>query len=216
MSLLGIIGQKFGMTSLFTDDGTSIPVTVIHVSLNKITQIKTAQTDGYNAIQVTTGNKKLSRVKKPEAGHFAKANVEPGFGLWEFRLNNNIMDKFQVGQSIAISILQVNQKVDVTSISKGKGFQGGVKRHNFRTQDASHGNSVSHRVHGSTGQNQTPGRVFKNKKMAGHLGHTKNTIQNIEIIKVDSENGVLLLKGGIPGPIGSRVIIKPAIKQKLK
>ncbi|MFZ9034769.1 MAG: 50S ribosomal protein L3 [Francisellaceae bacterium] len=211
---LGIVGRKCGMTRVFTEDGTSIPVTVIHVEPNSVAQVKTENTDGYNAIQVTTGAKKRSRVNKAEAGHFAKANVEPGRGLWEFRLNAEELAQFEVGSSFDVSRFEAGQKVDVCGISKGKGFQGGVKRHNFRTQDATHGNSVSHRVHGSTGQNQTPGRVFKNKKMAGHMGNVKTTVQTLEVVRVDVENGLLLLKGGIPGCNGGDVIVTPAIKVK--
>ncbi|WP_116963796.1 50S ribosomal protein L3 [Fastidiosibacter lacustris] len=211
---LGIVGRKCGMTRVFTEDGTSIPVTVIHVEPNTVTQVKTTKTDGYSSIQVTTGVKKRSRVTKPEAGHFAKANVEPGRGLWEFCLGAEQVIEFEAGKTIDVSMFEAGQKVDVTGTSKGKGFQGGVKRHNFRTQDATHGNSLSHRVPGSTGQNQTPGRVFKNKKMAGHLGNVKTTIQTLEVVKVDVENGLLLLKGGIPGATGGDVIVTPAIKVK--
>jgi len=212
---LGVVGRKCGMTRIFTKDGTSIPVTVIHIDSNKVTQVKTFDIDGYNSIQVTTGFKKRSRINKAEAGHFAKASTEPGKGLWEFRLNKDQILKYKVGKIIDVSIFKIGQKVDVTGISKGKGFQGGVKRHNFKTQDASHGNSVSHRVHGSTGQNQTPGRVFKNKKMAGHMGNKQVTIQTLEIIKINSKDGLLLLKGGVPGATAGDVIVAPAIKEKI-
>lgn len=211
---LGIVGRKCGMTRVFTEDGTSIPVTVIHVELNTVTQIKTVKNDGYNSIQVTTGLKKRSRLNKAEAGHFSKASVEPGRGLWEFCLDEVKVSECKAGETFDVSMFEIGQKVDVTGTSKGKGFQGGVKRHNFRTQDMSHGNSVSHRAHGSTGQNQTPGRVFKNKKMAGHMGNVQSTVQTLEIIKVDVENGLLLLKGGIPGATGGNVIVTPAIKFK--
>ncbi|MBK2028788.1 50S ribosomal protein L3 [Francisella noatunensis] len=207
---LGLVGRKCGMTRIFTEDGVSIPVTVVQVESNKVTQIKTAETDGYNAIQVTTGFKKRSNVNKPVAGHYAKASVEPGRGLWEFAIDN--ASDYEVGASIDATIFEAGQKVDVRGVSKGKGFQGGVKRHNFATQDATHGNSLSHRVHGSTGQNQTPGRVFKNKKMAGHLGSENVTIQSLEVVRVDAENGLLLLKGGIPGSVGGDVIVTPAVK----
>lgn len=207
---LGLVGRKCGMTRIFTEDGVSIPVTVVQVESNKVTQIKTAETDGYNAIQVTTGFKKRSNVNKPMAGHYAKASVEPGRGLWEFAIDN--ASDYEVGASIDATIFEAGQKVDVRGVSKGKGFQGGVKRHNFATQDATHGNSLSHRVHGSTGQNQTPGRVFKNKKMAGHLGSENVTIQSLEVVRVDAENGLLLLKGGIPGSVGGDVIVTPAVK----
>ena len=207
---LGLVGRKCGMTRIFTEDGVSIPVTVVQVESNKVTQIKTTETDGYNAIQVTTGFKKRSNVNKPVAGHYAKASVEPGRGLWEFAIDN--ASDYEVGASIDATIFEAGQKVDVRGVSKGKGFQGGVKRHNFATQDATHGNSLSHRVHGSTGQNQTPGRVFKNKKMAGHLGSENVTIQSLEVVRVDAENGLLLLKGGIPGSVGGDVIVTPAVK----
>ncbi|AEB28082.1 50S ribosomal protein L3 [Francisella hispaniensis] len=207
---LGLVGRKCGMTRIFTEDGVSIPVTVVQVEANKVTQVKTTETDGYNAIQVTTGFKKRSNVNKPAAGHYAKAGVEPGRGLWEFTIDN--ASEYEVGASIDATIFQAGQKVDVRGVSKGKGFQGGVKRHNFATQDATHGNSLSHRVHGSTGQNQTPGRVFKNKKMAGHLGNENVTIQSLEVVRVDAENGLLLLKGGIPGSVGGDIIVTPAVK----
>ncbi|WP_395167341.1 50S ribosomal protein L3 [Francisella salimarina] len=207
---LGLVGRKCGMTRIFTEDGVSIPVTVVQVELNKVTQVKTAETDGYNAIQVTTGFKKRSNVNKPAAGHYAKAGVEPGRGLWEFAIDN--ASEYEVGASIDATIFEAGQKVDVRGVSKGKGFAGGVKRHNFATQDATHGNSLSHRVHGSTGQNQTPGRVFKNKKMAGHLGSENVTIQSLEVVRVDAENGLLLLKGGIPGSVGGDIIVTPAVK----
>lgn len=207
---LGLVGCKCGMTRIFTEDGVSIPVTVVQVEPNKVTQVKTTDTDGYNAIQVTTGFKKRSNVNKPAAGHYAKAGVEPGRGLWEFAIDNAA--EYKVGSSLEATIFEAGQKVDVRGVSKGKGFQGGVKRHNFATQDATHGNSLSHRVHGSTGQNQTPGRVFKNKKMAGHMGSENVTIQSLEVVKVDAENGLLLLKGGIPGSVGGNIIVTPAVK----
>ncbi|WP_150466869.1 50S ribosomal protein L3 [Francisella sp. SYW-9] len=207
---LGLVGRKCGMTRIFTEDGVSIPVTVVQVEPNKVTQVKTAETDGYNAIQVTTGFKKRSNVNKPAAGHYAKAGVEPGRGLWEFAIDNAA--EYEVGSSVEATIFEAGQKVDVRGVSKGKGFQGGVKRHNFAMQDATHGNSVSHRAHGSTGQNQTPGRVFKNKKMAGHMGSENVTIQSLEVVRVDAENGLLLLKGGIPGSVGGNIVVTPAVK----
>ncbi|MFV9972228.1 MAG: 50S ribosomal protein L3 [Francisella endosymbiont of Hyalomma asiaticum] len=207
---LGLVGRKCGMTRIFNEDGVSIPVTVVQVEPNKVTQVKTVEKDGYNAVQVTTGFKKRSNVNKPMAGHYAKAGVEPGRGLWEFIVDAAV--EYQVGSFFYATMFEVGQKVDVRGVSKGKGFQGGVKRHNFATQDATHGNSLSHRVHGSTGQNQTPGRVFKNKKMAGHLGNENVTIQSLEIVRVDAENGLLLLKGGIPGSVGGYIIVTPAIK----
>ena len=212
---LGMVGRKCGMSRVFTEDGTSIPVTVIHVEPNTVTQVKTTETDGYGSIQVTTGLKKRSRINKPETGHFAKANVEPGRGLWEFRLSAEQVAECEAGKTVDISMFVVGQKVDVTGTSKGKGFQGGVKRHNFSTQGMSHGNSVSHRAHGSTGQNQTPGRVFKNKKMAGHMGNVQTTVQTLEVVKVDVENCLLLLKGAIPGATGGDTIVIPAIKVKV-
>ena len=207
---LGLVGRKCGMTRIFTEDGASVPVTVIHVEPNTVTQVKTADVDGYSAIQVTTGFKKRSNVNKPLTGHYAKAGVEPGRGLWEFTADAN--DGYEVGASFDATIFETGQKVDVRGVSKGKGFAGGVKRHNFSTQDATHGNSLSHRVHGSTGQNQTPGRVFKNKKMAGHMGSENVTIQSLEVVRVDAENGILLLKGGVPGSVGGDVVVSPAVK----
>jgi len=211
---LGIVGRKCGMTRVFAEDGISTPVTVIHVEPNTVTQVKSADKDGYTSIQITTGVKKRSRVNKAEAGHYAKASVEPGRGLWEFRLDAEKTAEFEAGKTLDVSLFEAGQKVDVTGTSKGKGFQGGVKRHNFKTQDATHGNSLSHRAHGSTGQNQTPGRVFKNKKMAGHMGDVRTTVQTLEVVKVDADNGLLLLKGGIPGAKGGVVIVTPAVKVK--
>ena len=209
---LGIVGRKCGMTRVFTEDGTSIPVTVVRIEPNTVTQVKTSNTDGYSSIQVTTGVKKRSRVNKAQAGHYAKASVEPGRGLWEFRLTAEQVAEYEAGKSIDVSIFEAGQKVDVTGTSKGKGFQGGVKRHNFSMQDATHGNSLSHRAHGSTGQNQTPGRVFKGKKMAGQMGNVRTTVQTLEVVRVDVDNGLLLLKGGIPGATGGDVIVTPAVK----
>lgn len=210
---LGLVGRKCGMTRVFDEDGTTTPVSVIQVEPNIVTQIKAAETDGYSAIQVTTGTKKRSRLTKALSGHFAKAKAEPGRGLWEFRIENgDEVSEIEVGQQIDISLFEAGQIVDVTGITKGKGFQGPVKRHNFRTQDATHGNSLSHRAHGSTGQNQTPGRTFKNKKMAGHMGNVQRTVQNLEVVRVDAEMGVILVKGGIPGHENANVIIKPAVK----
>lgn len=207
---IGLVGRKVGMTRIFTEDGVSIPVTVIEVEANRVTQVKSVETDGYNAIQVTTGAKKVSRVTKPEAGHFAKAGVEAGRGLWEFRLNDG--DTFTVGSELKVDIFSEVKLVDVTGTSKGKGFAGTVKRWNFRTQDMTHGNSLSHRVPGSIGQNQTPGRVFKGKKMAGHLGNERVTTQNLELVRVDVERNLLLVKGAVPGATNADVIVKPAVK----
>ncbi|KDM92084.1 50S ribosomal protein L3 [Photobacterium galatheae] len=208
--MIGLIGRKVGMTRIFTEDGASIPVTVVEVENNRVTQVKSVDTDGYNAIQVTAGSKKASRVNKAEAGHFAKAGVEAGRGLWEFRLENG--EEFEVGAELKVELFNEIKKVDVTGTSKGKGFQGAVKRWNFRTQDMSHGNSLSHRAPGSIGQCQTPGRVFKGKKMAGHMGAERVTTQNLEIVRVDAERNLLLIKGAVPGATGGNVIVKPAVK----
>lgn len=205
-----LVGRKVGMTRIFTEDGESIPVTVVEVETNRVTQVRTLEIDGYSAIQVTTGVKKANRVTKPEAGHFAKAGVEAGRGLWEFRLKNN--EEFEVGAELNVDIFNEVLKVDVTGTSKGKGFQGAIKRWNFRTQDMTHGNSLSHRAPGSIGQCQTPGRVFKGKKMAGHMGAEQVTVQNLVVVRVDTERKLLLIKGGIPGAIGSNVIVKTAVK----
>ncbi|WP_392552281.1 50S ribosomal protein L3 [Orbus wheelerorum] len=207
--MIGLVGRKVGMTRIFTEEGVSIPVTVIEVEANRVTQVKTIENDGYKAVQITTGSKKASRVSKPDAGHFAKAGVEAGRGLWEFRFEDG---EFAAGQSINVDIFTDVKKVDVTGTSKGKGFAGVVKRWNFRTQDATHGNSLAHRGHGSIGQNQTPGKVFKGRKMAGHLGNERVTVQNLDIVRVDAERNLLLIKGAVPGAINSDVIVKPAIK----
>ncbi|BCL68368.1 50S ribosomal subunit protein L3 [Vibrio nigripulchritudo MADA3029] len=208
--MIGLVGRKVGMTRVFTEEGVSIPVTVVEVEANRISQVKTLETDGYAAIQVTTGAKKANRVVKAEAGHFAKAGVEAGRGLWEFRLENG--EEFEVGAELNVELFNEVKKVDVTGTSKGKGFQGAVKRWNFRTQDMSHGNSLSHRAPGSIGQCQTPGRVFKGKKMAGHMGAERVTTQNLEIVRVDAERNLLLIKGAVPGATGGNVIVKPAVK----
>jgi large subunit ribosomal protein L3 len=208
--MIGLVGRKVGMTRVFTEDGVSIPVTVIEIEANRVTQVKDLDNDGYRAIQVTTGAKKASRVTKPEAGHFAKAGVTAGRGLWEFRLEEG--QEFTAGQDISVEIFADVKKVDVTGTSKGKGFAGGVKRWNFRTQDATHGNSLSHRVLGSIGQNQTPGKVFKGKKMAGHLGDERVTVQSLEVVRVDVERNLLLVKGAVPGATGGNLIVKPAVK----
>jgi large subunit ribosomal protein L3 len=215
---IGVVGRKAGMTRVFTDEGDSIPVSVIEVSSNRITQIKTEESDGYQAIQVTTGTKKASRVNKPMAGHYAKAGVEAGRGLWEFRVEgdeaSDLAEKFVVGGEVPIGMFEAGQKIDVTGTTIGKGFQGGIKRHNFTMQDATHGNSISHRSNGSIGMCQTPGRVIKGKKMSGHMGNVQRTIQSLELIRVDAERGLLLVKGSIPGSKGGNVIIKPAVKTK--
>lgn len=209
---IGIVGIKRGMTRIFTEEGDSIPVTVIEAAPNRITQRKTLESDGYDAIQVTSGEIKPSKVKKPLAGHFRKANVEAGRRLYEFRCEAGA--EAGVGDSLTLEGFEVGQKVDVTGQSKGKGFAGVIKRYNFATQDMSHGNSVSHRAPGSIGQCQTPGRVFKGKKMAGHMGAAQVTAQTLEIIRVDQENNLLLVKGAVPGAKGGDVIIKPATRTR--
>lgn len=209
---IGVIGKQAGMMRVFTEDGHSIPVSVIQVEANRITQIKTNETDGYQAIQITTGSKKASRVNKPMAGHYAKAGAEAGRGLWEFRVDGDEAADLAVGGEISVGIFEVGQNVDVVGRTIGKGFQGGIKRHNFTMQDATHGNSISHRSNGSIGMCQTPGRVIKGKKMSGHMGNVQRTIQNLEVIRVDVERGLLLVKGSVPGHKGSDVVIKPAVK----
>ncbi len=209
---IGIVGRKVGMTRIFTDDGASIPVTVIEVEPNRVTQLRTREVDGYDAVQVTTGSRKASRVTKPMAGHYAKAGVEAGRGLWEFRLSEGEGEGIEVGGEIKVDLFEAGQKVDVRGRTIGKGFQGGVKRHNFHMQDATHGNSISHRAPGSIGQCQTPGRVFKGKKMAGHMGNVQRSAQNLEVVRVDAERNLLLVKGAVPGSRGGDVIVTPAIK----
>ena len=243
---VGLVGQKVGMTRVFTDEGASVPVTVVEVLPNRITQIKTAETDGYNAIQVTLGSRKASRVNKAQAGHFKKAGTEAGTGLWEFRLEEGdslptvktVVEaapaaepaegeeaetaeaaesqveerEAGLGDEIKVDQFEVGQIVDVTGTSIGKGFAGVIKRHNFSSQRMTHGNSLAHRAPGSIGQNQTPGRVFKGKKMAGHMGNKRKTVQNLEVVRVDSARNLLLIKGGVPGSKGGKLIIKPAVK----
>ena len=209
---IGLVGRKVGMTRIFTEDGVSIPVTVIEATPNRVTQIRNEETDGYRALQVTAGTKKANRVTKAQAGHFAKAGVEAGRGMWEFRLAAGEGDDIAIGSEITVEVFNDAKLVDVTGTSKGKGFQGGVKRWNFSMQDATHGNSLSHRAPGSIGQNQTPGRVFKGKKMAGQMGNVRTTTQNLEVVRVDAERNLLLVKGAVPGSIGGDVIVKPAVK----
>jgi len=209
---IGIVGRKTGMTRIFTDDGVSIPVTVIEVEPNRITQVKNVETDGYSAVQVAVGSRRASRVTKPEAGHLAKANAEAGRNLFELR--NDAQEAFEVGASITVDTFSAGQMIDVTGTSKGKGFAGGIKRWNFGMQDATHGNSRSHRVLGSIGQCQTPGRVFKGKKMAGHMGAERVTVQNLEVVRVDAERNLLLVKGAIPGAPGGDVFVRPAVKAR--
>jgi large subunit ribosomal protein L3 len=209
---IGLVGRKIGMTRVFTEDGVSTPVTVLEVEANRISQVKTLETDGYSALQVTTGSRRASRVTKPAAGHFAKAGVEAGRGLWEFRLDANEGEGLELGGDITVSIFNDTKLVDVTGTSKGKGFQGGIKRWNFTMQHATHGVSLSHRSNGSLGQCQTPGRVFKGKKMSGHMGAVRCTTQNLELVRVDEARNLLLVKGSVPGAINGNVIIKPAVK----
>jgi large subunit ribosomal protein L3 len=209
---IGIVGRKAGMSRLFTEDGRSIPVTVIEASPNRITQIKTVETDGYTAVQITAGAKRARLVNKPEAGHFAKAKVEAGRGLWEFRIEDKDAGNYEVGAEIKADIFAVGQLVDVSGVTKGKGFQGTIKRHHFKMGDATHGNSLSHRSPGSIGQRQTPGRVFPGKKMAGHMGAVQQSMQNLEVVKVDAERGLIAVKGSIPGAPGGDVVVRPASK----
>lgn len=209
---LGLIGKKCGMTRLFTEEGASVPVTVIEVQPNRVTQVKTVETDGYTAVQLTTGTRRATRVTKPMAGHFAKAGVEAGRGVWEMRVAPEDLEGVSAGHEYNLDVFSEGQIVDATGTSIGKGFQGGVKRHHFRTQDATHGNSLSHRAIGSTGQNQTPGRVFKGKKMPGQMGNKRITTHNLRVERVDTERGVLLIRGAVPGPKGGDLIISPAVK----
>ena len=207
---IGIVGRKAGMTRVFTDEGVSVPVTVIEADPNRITQIKTQDSDGYDAIQVTAGEVKQNRVSRPEAGHFAKANTGAGRGLWEFR--GEPAAEAGVGTELTVEQFEAGQKVDVRGISKGKGYAGTIKRWNFRGQDNTHGNSISHRAPGSIGQCQTPGRVFKGKKMSGHMGAAKVTTQNLEVVRVDADRNLLMIKGAVPGPAGGDVYIRPSVK----
>jgi large subunit ribosomal protein L3 len=207
---IGLVGRKAGMTRVFTEDGVSTPVTVIEVTPNRISQLKSVETDGYNAVQVTVGERKASRVSKPEAGHFAKAETPAGQSVCEFTVDS--VEEFELGSEIKVDIFEDGQVIDVTGITKGKGFAGGVKRYGFRGGDATHGNSLSHRAPGSIGQCQTPGRVFKGKKMAGHMGDVKRTLQNLSVVRVDAERNLLLVKGSVPGSKGSNVVIRPAVK----
>lgn len=209
---IGLIGRKVGMTRIFTEEGGSVPVTVIEATPNRITQLRTAEKDGYRALQVTAGTKKANRVNKASAGHFAKAGVEAGRGLWEFRLGAEEGTDLEVGKEITVEIFADTNMVDVTGTSKGKGFAGAIKRWNFSSQRMTHGNSLSHRAPGSIGQNQSPGKVFKGKKMAGQLGNKQVTVQSLEVVKVDAENNLILVKGAIPGSAGGDVIVKPAVK----
>ena len=209
---IGLVGRKVGMTRIFTEDGTSIPVTVIEATPNRVTQLRTEELDGYRALQVTTGSKKTNRVNKAEAGHFAKACVEAGRALVEFRLEDNEGGDIEVGSEITVEIFNDTKKIDVTGTSKGKGFAGAIKRWNFSSQRMTHGNSLSHRAPGSIGQNQSPGKVFKGKKMAGQMGNKRVTVQSLDVVRVDAENNLLLVRGNVPGAPGGDVIIKAAVK----
>jgi large subunit ribosomal protein L3 len=211
---MGIVGRKCGMTRVFTEDGDSIPVTVIEAQPNRITQVKTVESDGYRALQVTAGSKKPSRVSKPRAGHFAAAKVEAGDLLTEIRIGEADAAEYQIGSTLEVGLFEEGQMVDVIGTSIGKGFAGAVKRHNFSMQDATHGNSLAHRAPGSIGQNQTPGRVFKGKKMAGHMGNVRRTVQNLQVVRVDAERNLLLIRGAVPGHKGGKVIVRPAIKAR--
>lgn len=209
---IGIVGRKCGMSRVFTEDGMSIPVTLIEASPNRVTQLKTMETDGYTAVQVTAGTKRAALVNKPKTGHFAKAKVEAGRGLWEFRVAEDQLGSYELGAEIKADIFEVGQMVDVQGVTKGKGFQGTIKRYNFTMGDATHGNSLSHRAPGSIGQRQTPGRVFPGKKMSGHMGAVRQTTQNLQVVKVDAERGLIAIRGAVPGAPGGNVIIRPAVK----
>jgi len=209
---IGVVGRKRGMSRVFNEDGVSVPVTVIEVEPNRVTQVKTEERDGYRALQVTTGRRGARRVTKPAAGHFAKAGVEAGRGLWEFPAGAAEGEGLAPGSELKAGLFAAGQKLDVTGTTIGKGFAGTVKRHHFRTQDATHGNSLAHRVPGSIGQCQTPGRVFKGKRMAGHLGHVRRTMQNLEVVRVDEARNLVLVKGAVPGPKGGDLILRPAVK----
>ncbi len=207
---IGIVGRKCGMSRIFTENGQSVPVTLIEATPNRIVQIKTQEADGYQAVQVTAGEKRAALINKPLSGHYAKAKVEAGRGLWEFRVD--ALDGYEVGGEIRADIFATGQIVDVQGVTKGKGFQGTIKRHNFRMGDATHGNSLSHRAPGSLGQRQTPGRVFPGKKMSGHMGSDVQTTQNLEVMKVDAERGLIAIRGAVPGAPGGDVIVRPAAK----
>jgi large subunit ribosomal protein L3 len=211
---IGVIGRKAGMTRIFNDDGQSIPVTVIEVQPNRVTQAKTEERDGYRAVQVTTGRRRKTRVTQPLAGHYAKVGVEPGTVLREFRLEPGEGEDLIDGAELNVSLFEVGQKVDVRGVTIGRGFTGTIRRHHFRGQDSTHGNSLSHRAPGSIGQCQTPGRVVKGKKMAGQMGNVNRCQQNLEVIRVDAERNLLLIRGGVPGPAGGRLVVLPSVKQK--
>ena len=209
---LGLVGRKVGMTRVFDEQGVSVPVTVLEITPNRVTQLKSEDTDGYTAVQVTFGQKKAKHTDKAEAGHFAKAGVEAGRGLVEFALSAEKLSELQVGGEISVSLFEVGQLVDITGTSKGKGFSGTIKRHNFDSQRTSHGHSRSHRVPGSIGMAQDPGRVFPGQRMAGQYGNTKSTVQNLQVVRVDAERNLLLVKGAVPGAVNSDVIVRPGVK----
>ena len=209
---IGLIGRKCGMTRIFTEAGAGIPVTVIQAEPNRVTQVKTNETDGYSAIQVTLGSKRASLLNKPQKGHFAKANAGTGRGLWELRVDAKEIDGFAVGAEIKVDTFAVGDMVDVTGVTKGKGFAGTIKRHNFKMGDATHGNSLSHRSPGSLGQRQTPGRVFPGKKMAGHMGDVQQTTQNLKVVRIDLERHLIMVSGPVPGATSGDVVVKPAAK----
>ena len=211
----GLVGRKVGMTRVFTEDGASIPVTVIEVQPNRVTRVKRSETDGYDAVQVTTGARAANRINRPEAGHFARAGVEAGRGLWEFRVDPSALAQdLEIGRELTVGRFGAGARVDATGVTIGKGFAGVIKRHHFRSQDATHGNSLAHRAPGSIGQNQTPGRVFKGKKMAGQLGNVRRTVRNLEVVRVDEERGLLLVKGAVPGPKGGDVLVRASMKAR--
>lgn len=214
--VIGLVGRKCGMTRVFTADGTSVPVTVIEVLANRVTQVKTVDRDGYSALQITTGDRRPSRVTKPMAGHFGKAATGAGRGLWEFRVPAATAAEFQLGGQLELTQFEAGQAVDVAAVSKGKGFQGVIKRWNFAAQDATHGNSLSHRAPGSIGQNQSPGRVFPGKKMSGHMGDAHVTTQNLRVVRVDAERGLLLIRGAVPGATGADVVVRPSVKARAR
>ncbi|TCJ12369.1 50S ribosomal protein L3 [Parasulfuritortus cantonensis] len=209
---LGLVGRKIGMTRVFTDDGVSIPVTVLDMSNNRVSQIKTAETDGYDALQIAYGSRKASRVSKPLAGHYAKAGTEAGRGMTEFRVSADVAGQYQPAGAVSVEIFAAGQLVDVSGVTQGKGFAGTIKRYHFSSQRASHGNSRSHNVPGSIGQAQDPGRIFPGKRMSGQLGAVNRTIQNLEVVRVDAERQLLLIKGAVPGPKGGDVVVRPAVK----
>ena len=209
---LGLIGRKVGMTRIFDETGVSTPVTVIEVEPNHVTQVKTDHTDGYSALQVTVGSRRPNRVTNPLKGHFAKAGTAPGRGLWEFRVDAQIASQYEAGAVLTLALFETEQKVDVSGTSIGRGFAGVMRRHGFKGGRATHGNSKAHRKPGSIGQNQDPGRVFKGKKMAGHMGNKVRTQQNLEVVRIDAERNLILVRGSIPGPRGFDVVIRPSVK----